>query len=48
MLLNLKKLSESYELIAYTYLPKAHVAEILDEIPDLREIFSYIVCRDLI
>ena len=47
MLLHLRKLEQSCELIAYTYLPKIYVEKILDEIPELRKLFSYIVCRDL-
>lgn len=46
MLSSLRELKQYCELIAFTFLPRAFVDAILLKIPELRNIFSYIFCRE--
>lgn len=46
MLSSLRDLQQYCELIAFTFLPRQFVDSILLKVPDLRNIFSYIFCRE--
>lgn len=46
MLSSLRDLQQYCELIAFTFLPRSFVDSILIKIPELRNIFSYIFCRE--
>ena len=46
MLSSLKDLQQYCELIAFTYLPRSFVDSIIQKIPELRSIFSYIFCLE--